>query len=120
MKTKLFCILFFIPAIVFLSSAFANDADDLLDAALRGNIRQVQALLEKGVDVNSEQTKGTTALWPAAANGHTEIVKLLLKRDADLNAKTHLKGKDYTPLSAAKEMGRTEIIKLLKEYGAKD
>lgn len=56
----------------------------------------------------------------ASQNGHTEIVKLLLASKADVNAKAYAGGKDYTPLSIAKQMGHTKIVKLLKKYGAKD
>jgi len=51
---------------------------------------------------------------------HYKVVKLLLADGADVNAKASKAGKNYTPLSIAKEMGHTQIIKLLKEYGAKD
>jgi hypothetical protein len=35
-----------------------------------------------------------------------------------VNAKAHITGKDYTPLSIAQQWGHDQIIKLLKEYGA--
>jgi len=39
---------------------------------------------------------------------------------ADVNIRANLNGIDYTPLSEAKKKSHTRIIKLLKEYGAKD
>ena len=54
---------------------------------------------------------GGTALMLAAANGHTETVKLLLERKADLNVRDN-QGK--TALAWAREKGHTEIIQLLE------
>ena len=52
----------------------------------------------------------------ASAGGHTEVAKLLIKARADINAK----GNDgFTALMCAEEQRHTEIVKLLKEAGAK-
>jgi len=48
-----------------------------------------------------------------------EVVKLLLEAKADVNARASNDGKYYTPLSIAKEMGRTDIVQLLEKAGAK-
>jgi len=67
-------------------------------------------------NVNEKDVKfGITPLHTAAYHGHTEIVKLLLKRKADINAKD----KDgETPLIAALTSGHTEIGELLINKGA--
>ena len=57
----------------------------LRDAALAGNGPAVAAAVESGVDVNSPDENGRTALMLAAYDGHTEIVKLLLKHKAQVN-----------------------------------
>jgi ankyrin repeat protein len=44
-------------------------------------------------------------------------VKALLARGADVNARNHL---GDTVLSGATDMGHTEMIKILKEAGAKE
>ena len=89
-------------------------------AAQNGHLENVRLLLASKADVNVKcKTNGSTALWIAANNGQFNIVKLLLENKADVNAKASKDGKNYTPLGIAKEAGRTHIVKVLKEYGAK-
>ena len=102
------------------NAAHANGRTALSQAASIGNTEIAKLLLEAGADVDAKSRVGMTALWQAAEKGHAETVKALLEAKADVNAKAHLDGKDYAPLSIAKMMGRAEIVKLLKEYGAKD
>ena len=56
-----------------------------------------------------------TALLVASANGQEEIVKLLIKRGADVGS-TDLKGN--TPLHAASYFNRPGIVRCLMEHGA--
>ncbi len=53
----------------------------------------------------------------AAEVGHAKTVELLLDKGADVKAKTN-EGK--TALMIAKEKRNTEIVKLLKQHGAKE
>ena len=53
-------------------------------AARTGNAKQVQKLLDRGADVDSQVINGTTALHQAAMNGHVNVVKVLLKAGADV------------------------------------
>jgi ankyrin repeat protein len=48
-------------------------------------IMQVKAALMRGVDVDLTNTAGWTALHAAAAGGHTKILDVLLRADADIN-----------------------------------
>jgi len=115
MKTVLFCILFLVFAVACPSSALADDADDLLDAAFRDDIGQVKTLLEKGTDVNAKDADGVTVLWMAAQNGHTEIVKVLLDKGADVNKR---RTDGVTALWQAAWLGHTQIVKALLDKGA--
>ena len=96
----------------------AEPGEDLLAAARKGDAAAVQSLLSKGVDVNSQNSYGATALTYAADKGHLEVVKLLLEHKADVNAKdTFYKS---TPLGWAMSRSHIEIIKSLVEAGADD
>lgn len=48
---------------------------------------------------------------------HKDVAKLLLGKGADLKAREE-KGK--IPLAVANEEGHTEIVELLRKYGAKE
>ncbi len=50
----------------------------LIDAAFRGHLAVVQALLAQGAAVNNPDNRGMTALHWAAENGHAEVVQALL------------------------------------------
>lgn len=73
-------------------------------------------LLDAGADINSPNG---WALQTAAAEGHMEIVELLLKRRADVNAlTTNDNMSSGTALQAAVEAGNGDIVALLLEHGA--
>lgn len=83
---------------------------ELLDAAQKGDTREVQALLAKGADVNAKEGDGTTALIAAAFGGHTETVKALLAGDADIDAKGYKGG---TALMVAAGKGHLKTVQVL-------
>lgn len=95
--------------------------NELIHAAMNGRLEQAQALLKKGVDVNSKDLSGETPLMRAAWGGHLQVAKLLLEKGADVNAETKT-GK--TALQAALSnawmgRGQLEVAKFLKDNGAK-
>ena len=60
-------------------------------AARAGSVPAVRLLLARGVDVNAaEKFQKTTALMWAAAEGHVDVVDLLLKAGADPNRQAHV------------------------------
>ena len=56
------------------------------DAALDGDIDEVQRQLDAGVDPNLKSSKGAAPLFYAVYGGYLEIVELLITRGADVNA----------------------------------
>lgn len=91
--------------------AFNGDTA-LMIACYRGNEKAVIALLKKGAKVNKN---GWTPLHYAAANGNNTIVKMLLVRDAFVNAASP---NGTTPLMMAARAGHIYTVKLLYENGA--
>ncbi|ORY41988.1 hypothetical protein BCR33DRAFT_648645, partial [Rhizoclosmatium globosum] len=70
-----------------------------------------------GVDVVVENDS-PTALGLASYNGHTDIVKLLLKSGANPKSIGNDSDKAYCPLNLATQGGHSDIMKLLLESGA--
>lgn len=95
--------------------AAAPDAP-VADAAMRGDVTAVRALIQKGADVNAAQGDGMTGLHWAAMNGNTRIAELLIAAGASVKALTRLG--DYTPLHLASKAGHVEVAKVLLDAGA--
>ena len=84
----------------------------ILDAVDLRNIEAVKQYITAGTDVNTKDEDGRTALHLAAYNGHTEIAKLLLANNADVNVMDAV-GQTQTALHIAAWQGHPEIAKLL-------
>jgi ankyrin repeat protein len=74
----------------------------LLFAACQGDAAGVEELLRSGVDVDSIDLDGRTALHIAACEGQGEVVRLLLDWKANINARDRwgstVRGPIYLPL----------------------
>ncbi len=91
-------------------------AEEIHDAALKGDLTKIKSLLEKSpafLEARNENEK--TPLHFAAQGGHKEIVELLLENGADVNAKNIAL---ETPLHYAAAMGHKDIMELLISRGA--
>jgi len=97
-----------------------TSASDLIGAAFKGEMQRGRELIEKGAEVNKEDTNGATPLYVASQEGHAEVVKLLLASSAEVNVIVHVNGKAYTALKFAKLNGHNKIVKMLKKHGAKE
>src|SRR5436190_12639519 len=97
-------------------------AEQLQDAARKGDAATVKKLLDEGVDVNTRFRYNATALFYACDHGHLEVVKVLLDHGADMAIKDTFYG--FTPLALAtgpaqkKKPEHAEIAKLLIQKGA--
>lgn len=88
----------------------------LPDAAEHGNRIAVQSLLKSGVNVNSAQGDGMTALHWSAYRDDAEMAAALLKAGADVRAATRLEG--LTPLFIAAKGGYADVLALFIKAGA--
>ncbi|HJD55231.1 MAG TPA: ankyrin repeat domain-containing protein [Rickettsia endosymbiont of Pyrocoelia pectoralis] len=122
----------------------------LTDSSYKNNPKAVELFIKKHkADVNQADNNGVTSLRIAAAEGHIEVVRILLENEAepdkgDNNGVTPLwsasreghvevaqkllengadvnKADNYgvTPLSIAARKGHTEVVRILLENGAK-
>ena len=88
------------------------DGSTLLNKACEeGNAPLVAGLLDVGADINASDYRGYTPLHVAAEKGHLAIVKILIKKKANLKAET-----DDPPLTAytlANGLGHTRVASAL-------
>jgi len=88
----------------------------LIWLAMRGNIDGVSAILnEDGANPNMKNSFGETALFKAAAKGHTDIVNLLLAKGADVHIKDN---NGMTAMMEAAANGNAGIVEILRSRGA--
>jgi TPR repeat protein len=96
-------------------SAFAENSADLFTAASVGALASVEEALSADFNVNSADIFGNTALLLASENGHSPVVKLLIKLGADVN-RQNIYG--YSPLLSAVINAHPEVIWELVAGGA--
>jgi hypothetical protein len=82
--------------------------------AKQGLLNEVQKLLSKGVDPNTQDGRGWSPLMWATAEGHRKIVELLLEHGADPNVINYL---GRSAIMYASNYGFYEIAKALLEKG---
>lgn len=72
-----------------------QDVEDIFSYARHNRGADVERLLDKGIPVNIRDEYGNTLLIIACQNGNKRIVKIVLRRQADINARNY---KGNTPL----------------------
>ena len=85
--------------------------------AKSGNADNVQKLIEDGADIEIKDKKnGSTPLLWACQNGHTNIVKTLLEKGANVFASSFTK---KTALHFAAQSGQVDLVDILINEGLK-
>ncbi|KLU81030.1 hypothetical protein MAPG_00125 [Magnaporthiopsis poae ATCC 64411] len=87
----------------------------LAAASSAGHSNIVKMLLERGADVNAQDSEYDNALQAASSAGHGEIVKMLLEKGADVKAEDVDR---RTPLWIAAGNGHEAVVELLIKNGA--
>jgi len=91
------------------------ESRDFVLATRYGQEGVVQKMLRDGIDVNSRDELGNTALIAAAGQGHEDLVALLLSHGAEINAQSN---DGTTAMMAAAIIGNKEIAGKLLASGA--
>ncbi len=99
-----------------LVGVFGIQTESLLDAARRGDLEEAKAQLDAGVDVNTGNRYGSTALFFAAEKGDVAMVELLLERGARVDLKDTFY--EMTALSRALSGDHIAVVRLLLSKGA--
>lgn len=110
-------------ATVALVAQDAADSSNLVDASPKrlvlaaryGEESVLKYLLDGGMDINSKDPYGDTALIAAAGNGRTAIVQLLLERGAKINLTND---QAHTALMSAAARGDYQLVHTLIGAGA--
>jgi len=104
------------PSKEMIRSHLENGPDTtIIEASKNGHIEIVKVMIEKGLDINTLDDVGYTALSYAALNGYLDVVDLLIEYGADVNVTNHWGG---NALVQAAFFGHVDIAKILIDNGA--
>jgi ankyrin repeat protein len=109
----IFVALLLSPSVLIAQNSKQELNDQMWEAARRGDVAAVTAMLDKGADVNAKFRYGATALFKAAERGNTEVVKLLLARGADPTIKDTFY--QATAMTWALSQKHVDVVRLLLE-----
>ena len=98
------------------NTALPGGETALMTCSRTGRVDAVKALLARGAVVDAKESeRGQTALMWAAAEGHAEVIDLLIKSGADFRLRL---ASGFTPYLLAVREGRTEAVRTLLKAGA--
>jgi ankyrin repeat protein len=97
----------------------ADPAKEIIRAAKSGDAERVSSLLANDKSlVKARDKDGSTPLHCAVWKGHQQLIALLLKAGADVNAQNENDHWGTTPLHAAAHANQAAIAQLLIDHGA--
>lgn len=105
-------ILIYLAALFFVN--YIN-ASDLHEASLRGDIVQLESILDSDFDINAADDQGFSPLHIAVINNQIQAMKILLLKGANTEVSDN---NGNTPLHYAARAANKEAIDLLMEYNA--
>ena len=120
LKHKIIYLKIFIVFIFLQHLILANDDfNDFATCIYKKDLKGVEELLAKGIDVNiREETMGSTPLIVACSlEGTDEIIKLLISKGADVNVKGSYDGRTPLIWAAANSKRAVELLTLLPFFG---
>lgn len=107
--------LYFSVIITFIFVSFQSSSQGIFDACRKGDTGAIKAMIKVNPDtVNCRNESGFTPLIIAGYRGQLEVVELLLKHKADINAKSG----EGTVLMGACFKGNVELAALLIQHNA--
>ena len=87
-----------------------------LAACSSGDTDEVRQHLKLGVNINTTNVDGLTALHQACIDANLDMVKFLVENNADINSQDN---EGWTPLHAAVSVGNLEVTKYLIQKEAR-
>lgn len=87
-----------------------------LAACSSGDVDEVKAHLKIGVNINTTNIDGLTALHQACIDANLDTVRFLVENNADINSQDN---EGWTPLHAAVSVGNLQVSKYLINKGAR-
>jgi TonB family protein len=100
-----------IVTLIALACSIQGFCGEIHNAARRGDLQKVKSLLTENPELISSKWYGSMPLHEAAANGHKDVVELLLAKGADVNAKD--RNASATPLFWGVWSGNKDVVVLL-------
>jgi excisionase family DNA binding protein len=81
-----------------------------------GDTKQIEEMLQQGLDLNAALTQDWTLLHLAAKSGQASMVAFLLDRGAKVDAQTEMR---QTALDVALGSQQSQVVELLKKHGGR-
>ena len=108
-------ILTFLSLLLCFSMVFSQSQTTIFDVSRNGDLELAKKMLKENPNVfNATNKDGYSALTLACYRGNVEMVKLMLKNNAEIDANSTM----GTPLMAAVVKGNLDITKLLVQKNA--
>ena len=108
-------VIIFLAFVLLLAAAILPAADDIIEAAKRGDLQAVKAILaEDPAKLNAVCQRGSPPIYWAGVYAQWDVYKYLLERNPDLGPMGVVK---ETPLHGVCHHDRPDMVKLLLEAG---